>query len=107
MSSIPYYIPKARFGYKYGQAKLVDGLERDGLTDVYNQCAMGKCADLTASRLTISRQSQDNWTINSYQRATQAMENGLFRNEITPVSIKGRKEIRWIEEDEEVKRVNL
>src|SRR5204862_6323285 len=59
MSNIPYYLLKARYGYKYGNGELVDGLTFDGLTDVYNQCAMGVCADNTAKEMNISRQDQD------------------------------------------------
>src|SRR5882757_9080540 len=60
MSNIPYYLTKARYGYKYGDGQLIDGLTFDGLTDVYNHCAMGVCADNTAKEMKISRQDQDN-----------------------------------------------
>ena len=69
MSNTPYYVPKARFGYKYGNAELVDGLARDGLVDVYDQCAMGVFADKTAQKYGISREEQDAYTVQSYRRA--------------------------------------
>ena len=81
MSQIPYYIPKARFGYKYGNAELVDGLAKDGLTDVYNQFAMGVCADRTAEKFGISREAQDAFAIQSYKRAAAATQSGKFKAE--------------------------
>src|SRR5688572_25754618 len=66
MSNVPYYLTKARYGYKYGNGELLDGLQFDGLTDIYNQCAMGVCADNTAKEMKISREAQDQYTINSY-----------------------------------------
>ncbi len=67
MSNIPYYLTKARYGYKYGNGELIDGLTFDGLTDVYNHCAMGVCADNTAKEMKISRQDQDAYAISSYK----------------------------------------
>lgn len=106
MSAIPYYLPNARWGYKYGNAELVDGLAKDGLTDVYNQCAMGVCADNTASKYGISREEQDQFALDSYQRAAEATRNGWFRNEIVPVEVPQRKgDPLLIDEDEEYKKV--
>lgn len=108
MSQIPYYLPNARWGYKYGNADLVDGLAKDGLTDVYNQKAMGVCADATASRYTISREKQDAYAIESYQRAAAATQNGLLKEEIVPVEIPQRKgDPVLVAEDEEFKKVNF
>ena len=108
MSQIPYYIPNARWGYKYGNGEIVDGLAKDGLTDVYNQKAMGVCADATAVRYNISREAQDAYAIDSYKRTAAATENGLFINEIVPVAIPQKKgDPVLIMEDEEFKKVNF
>ena len=81
MSNIPYYLLKARFGYRYGNGELIDGLQYDGLTAVYNHCAMGVCADNTAKEMNISRQDQDTYAINSYKRAADAWKAGRFTGE--------------------------
>lgn len=108
MSQIPYYVPKARFGYKYGDAQLIDGLAKDGLTDVYNQQAMGVCADATAVKYNISREAQDAFAIQSYQRAAAATEGGKFQSEIVPVSVPQRRgDALVISEDEEFKKVKF
>jgi acetyl-CoA C-acetyltransferase len=106
MSNIPYYLLKARTGYKYGHGELIDGLQYDGLTDVYNHCAMGVCADNTAKEMNISRQDQDNYAITSYKRAAAAWASGKFKDEIIPVEIADRKgNITLFAEDEEYKNV--
>ncbi len=108
MSNIPYYLTKARYGYKYGHGEVLDGLTFDGLTDVYNRCAMGVCADNTAKEMNISRASQDAYAINSYKRAAAAWAAGKFKDEIIPVEITGRKgEVTVFAEDEEYKNVNF
>lgn len=108
MSNIPYYLNKARYGYKYGNGELLDGLTYDGLTDVYNRCAMGVCADNTAKEMNITRQDQDNYAINSYKRAAAAWAAGKFNDEIIPVEITGRKgDVTLFAEDEEYKNVNF
>ena len=105
MSNAPYYVPKARFGYKYGNAELVDGLARDGLVDAYDQCAMGVFADQTAKTYAISRQAQDEYTAQSYQRAEASTQSGRFGAEIVPVEVVGRKGSLTVSEDEEYKNV--
>ncbi len=106
MSQIPYYVPNARWGYKYGDASLVDGLSKDGLLDVYDQCAMGVFADRTGAKYDITREQQDAFAISSYKRAAAATEAGLFRAEIIPVSIPQRKgDPILLSEDEEFKKV--
>jgi acetyl-CoA C-acetyltransferase len=106
MSNVPYYVPKARFGYKYGNAELTDGLVRDGLFEVYYKFPMGNCADHTAKEMNISREEQDAYAIQSYQRAAAAWDAGLFANEITPVELTGRKgETILVNEDEEFRNV--
>jgi len=108
MSNIPYYLTKARYGYKYGNGELLDGLQYDGLTDVYNHCAMGVCADNTAKEMNISRQDQDTYAIHSYKRSANAWASGKFKDEIVPVELvdkKGNKSV--FGEDEEYKNVNF
>ena len=105
MSNTPYYVPKARFGYKYGNAELVDGLARDGLVDAYDQCAMGVFADQTAQTYAISREAQDAFTVQSYRRAEASTESGRFGSEIVPVEVSGRKGSVTVSDDEEYKNV--
>ncbi|PSL07102.1 acetyl-CoA C-acyltransferase [Cecembia rubra] len=106
MSNVPYYVPKARFGYKYGNAELVDGLVKDGLFEVYYKFPMGNCADHTAKEMKISREDQDNYAIQSYTRAAEAWKSGAFKDEVVPVEITGRKgETIIVDEDEEFKNV--
>ena len=105
MSNAPYYVPKARFGYKYGNAELIDGLARDGLIDAYDQCAMGVFADQTAQHYAISREEQDAYTVQSYRRAEASTEQGWSRAEIVPVEVAGRKGNVTVTDDEEVKNV--
>ncbi len=106
MSQIPYYLPNARWGYKYGNGEFIDGLAKDGLTDVYNQKAMGVCADATAVKYGISREEQDAFAIDSYQRAAAATDAGFFKNEIVPVLIPQKKgDPVQILQDEEYKKV--
>jgi acetyl-CoA C-acetyltransferase len=108
MSNIPYYLPKARYGYKYGNGEIIDGLTYDGLTDVYNHCAMGVCADNTAKEMKLSRQDQDNYAIQSYKRSAAAWAAGKFKDEIIPVEITGKKgDVTLFAEDEEYKNVNF
>jgi len=108
MSNIPYYLTKARYGYKYGDGQLIDGLTYDGLTDIYNHCAMGVCADNTAKEMNISRAEQDNYAIASYKRSAAAWAAGKFKDEIVPVEITGKKgDVTLFSEDEEYKNVNF
>lgn len=90
MSQIPHYV-QMRMGTKFGPATLVDGLQKDGLTDVYDQTAMGVCADACAVEHSISREEQDNFAITSYQRSAAAWEAGKFNDEVVPVLIPQRK----------------
>ncbi len=108
MSNIPYYLLKARYGYRFGNGEVVDGLTYDGLTDAYNHCAMGVCADNTAREMNISRQEQDDYAIRSYKRAAQAWASGKFSNEVIPVELTDRKGNKTLfTEDEEYKNVNF
>ena len=107
MSNIPYYIPKARWGHKYGHGQLIDGLQRDGLTDAYDHQAMGISADKTAEKYSISREAQDEYAIGSYTKASVATDNGKFEDEIVTVKVPQRKgdplEVRKDEEYTKVK----
>ncbi len=108
MSNIPFYIPKARFGYKYGNGELIDGLAKDGLVDAYNHLAMGDSADKTAEKYSFSREQQDEFAIGSYKKSAAATESGALKNEIIPVAIPQRKgEPILMEEDEEFKKVKF
>jgi len=106
MSNIPYYIPKARYGYKYGNGELQDGLLKDGLWEVYNEFPMGNCADNTAKEMNISREAQDEYAINSYKKSAASTAAGKFKNEIIPVAIPQRKgDPIMMTEDEEFNNV--
>jgi len=108
MSNIPYYLPKARYGYKYGNGEVLDGLTYDALTDVYNHCAMGVCADNTAKEMKITREAQDAFAIESYKRSAASWAAGKFKDEIVSVEIQGRKgDVTLFAEDEEYKNVNF
>lgn len=108
MSAVPYYIPKARFGYKYGNSELIDGLHKDGLLDPYNEISMGVFADKTAEKYGISRQEQDDYAIRSYKNSARANNTGIFNNEIVGVSVPQRKgDPILIMEDEEYKTVKF
>ena len=91
MSNVPFYNESMRWGNKYGNTTLVDGLAKDGLTDVYDGKAMGNAADLCASTCHVSREDQDAFAIESYKRSQAAINEGKFENEIVPVSIPQRK----------------
>ncbi len=110
MSNVPFYVPKARFGYKYGNGEFVDGLVKDGLFEVYYKFPMGNCADNTAREMNITREEQDNYAIQNflkeYQRTADAWAKGYFKDEVIPVELKGRKgDVILIDEDEEFKNV--
>ena len=108
MSNVPYYIPKARFGHKYGHGKLIDGLMHDGLWEAYNEFPMGNCADNTAKEMNISREDQDEYAIRSYKRTAESTESGKFKNEIIPVEIPQRKgDPIVMDADEEYKNVRF
>lgn len=108
MSNVPFYLDKARQGYKLGHQQVTDGLIRDGLWDVYNDYHMGNAAELCASSCNISREEQDAFAIESYQRAQAAYEKGLFKEEIVGVEIPGRAgAVTIVSEDEEFRAVKF
>lgn len=91
MSNIPFYVDSMRWGNKYGNSTLIDGLAKDGLTDVYDGKAMGVAAEHCASECGISRSMQDDFAIESYKRSQQAWDSGAFNEEVIPVEIPQRK----------------
>jgi acetyl-CoA C-acetyltransferase len=108
MTNIPYYLPNARYGYSYGNGEIVDGLAKDGLTDVYHQIAMGVCADKTAEKYGISREAQDDFAIRSYTLSAESTANGWFKSELVPVEVPQRKGAPLVvAEDEEFRRVDF
>lgn len=109
MSQIPFYLDKARFGgYGYGNGTLIDGLSKDGLTDVYGGMAMGVCADATANKYGFTREEQDAFAIASYQRSAAAWEAGYFNDEVVPVEVPTKKgEPIIVSRDEEYKNVKF
>jgi acetyl-CoA C-acetyltransferase len=100
MSRVPYYLPRSTQLPPFGEIKLQDGLIQDGLWDVYNQFHMGICAEKTAKNYEITREEQDQYAIQSYQRAQAAWKENKFAEEIAPVTVKGKKGETVIERDE-------
>jgi acetyl-CoA C-acetyltransferase len=102
MSNVPFYVPNMRWGNKYGDSTLVDGLAKDGLVDVYHNYAMGNAAELCAKECNISREAQDSYAIESYERSQKAIKEGWFKEEIIPISIPQRNgDSVMIDKDEE------
>lgn len=107
MSLIPHYV-HLRNGVKFGPTSMLDGMQKDGLTDAYDNNAMGVCADLCATEYNISREEQDNFAIQSYQRSAQAWEAGKFDTEVVPVAVPQRKgDPIMVTKDEEYTNVRL
>ena len=107
MSMVPHYY-NARVATKLGDVKMIDGMVKDGLTDVYNHVHMGVCADKCATEYNITREEQDNFAIESYRRAAEAWKNGKFDNEIVPVVVPQRRgEPIIVDRDEEFTNVKL
>ncbi|KAI9634547.1 Thiolase, N-terminal domain-containing protein, partial [Dioszegia hungarica] len=102
MSNAPFLLPRTNPAFGHVQAQ--DSLVTDGLFDVYNKFAMGNCAEHTASKLSISREDQDDHCLSSYTRAAESWGQGLFADEIAPVTIKGKKGDVVVKEDEEYKK---
>ncbi len=108
MSNVPFYLPQTRWGHKFGASQIVDGLQKDGLVDVYGQMAMGVCADNTAKKYNISREEQDRFAIQSYQRSAASTESGEMGAEIVPVSVPQRKgDPKIVDQDEEFRKVKF
>jgi len=108
MSRVPHYLPGSRNGTKLGNITMLDGMVHDGLTDVYDQKHMGTCADLCAKEHDISREDQDNFAIQSYERSAKAWKEGKFADEVVPVYVPQRKgDPIIVSEDEEYKNVRM
>ena len=106
MSQVPYYLDKARNGYRLGHGQITDGLVKDGLWDVYNNYHMGNAAELCAKEYNITREEQDEYAIESYRRSEKSVATGKFKDEIVPVSIPQRKgDDLLVSEDEEYKNI--
>ncbi len=108
MSNVPHYFSNGRNGQKLGDMKLVDGLIKDGLTDVYNKVHMGNCAELCAREMSFSREQQDSFAIKSYERSADAWRNDKFKDEVVPVVVPQRRgDDLIVSEDEEYKNVHM
>lgn len=108
MSRVPFYSENLRWGNKYGNVTMIDGVAKDGLTDVYHNYPMGTAADMCAKECNISREAQDEFAIESYKRSAAAWAAGKFTDEIVPLQMTGRKgEAITVSEDEEYKSVNF
>ena len=108
MSNIPFYLEKARKGYRLGHGQITDGLVLDGLTDVYNQTHMGVCGELCAEEMNITKEEQDNFAIQSYEKSKDAWEKKLFESEVSPIEIPQRRgEPLIVNEDEEFRNINF
>jgi len=108
MSNVPYYLDKARNGFRLGHGQITDGLVKDGLWDVYNNYHMGNATELCATECKISREEQDAYAIESYKRSAKAYENGNFKNEIVPVEVPQRgKDNLIVSNDEEYTKVDF
>jgi acetyl-CoA C-acetyltransferase len=108
MSQVPFYLETLRWGNKYGNTGVIDGLAKDGLTDVYHNYAMGNAADMCAKECNISREDQDAFAIESYKRSAEAWKSGKFQAEVVPVEIPQKKgDPILFAEDEEYKNVRF
>lgn len=107
MSQVPFYAPKMRTGSKYGSVELLDGIVRDGLQDVYKKVMMGDAGELCAEKYSIGREAQDAYAIRSYELAQASQKNGVFAQEIAPVTIAGPKGEVVVDTDEEPAKVNF
>lgn len=107
MSRTPFYLEQARYGYRFGNGQVIDGIGKDGLTDVYHQTAMGVSADNTAREHGFTREQQDTFAIESYKRSAAAWAAGKFKDEVIPVTVKTRKGDVVVDHDEEYKNVNF
>ncbi len=108
MSNVPFYLPKTRWGNKYGSFETVDGLQKDGLMDAYDHAAMGVSADQTALKYQISREQQDDFAIRSYTLAAKSWAANYFKDEVIPVQVELKPgQITQVVQDEEYTKVNL
>jgi acetyl-CoA C-acetyltransferase len=106
MSNAPYYLDKARTGYRMGHGQIIDGMIKDGLWDPYGNVHMGNCGEVCAKHYNFTREAQDEYSINTYKRAQEAYAAGMFANEIVAVEVKGKETI-IVSEDEQYKKVKF
>ena len=106
MSMAPYYLKNGRNGLKFGDSKLIDSILFDGLTDPYDNVAMGNCAEILVREEKFSRKEQDDFAIESYKRSNAAIKEGIFNNEISPIEVKNRHKTILIDCDEEPLKFN-
>ncbi len=107
MSQSPHLLKNSRTGNKMGDSKLIDSMINDGLWDVYNDKHMGSCGEMCAEKYSFSRENQDKFAEKSYIKSQNATNDGLFKDEITPIKVTNRKETILIDKDEEPFRVNF
>lgn len=107
MSRVPYYAPTVRWGAKYGHQSLVDGVQKDGLSDAYSQDAMGVFGELCAIKYGINREEQDAYAVSSYTRSLDAWKEGKFDKEVAPIIVSTRKGEVVVKQDEEFTQVNF
>lgn len=107
MSLAPHLLMQSRIGYRFGSVEAKDSCQWDGLWDPYDNMAMGQCGEICAEEYGFSREAQDEFAMNSYKRSRNAVESGLFVNEIVPIEVKGRKGSKLVELDEEPFSVDL
>jgi acetyl-CoA C-acetyltransferase len=107
MSAVPYYMDKARTGYRLGDGAVIDGLVKDGLTDVYNKVHMGVCAEKCAEKMNFSRKQQDEFALKSYKKSAEAWSSGRFSDEVVPVEVPQRRaDTIVVSMDEEYQNIN-
>ena len=107
MSMAPHLLPGSRGGFKYGDTKLQDSLQVDGLWDVYNDQAMGVCAEKCVEKYSFSREELDEVAIDSFRRSQKAQDDNVFEKEIAPLEIQSRKKVITVSEDEALKKLSL
>jgi acetyl-CoA C-acetyltransferase len=107
MTNAPYVLPQARGGYRMGNGQIIDSMIHDGLWDPYDNLHMGHCGDAVAAKYNFTREDQDQFAADSYKRAQAAQQEGRFKEEIIPVTVKTKKGDTLVDEDEEPKRVQL
>lgn len=107
MSQCPYYLTSHRWGSKYGNGEVIDGISKDGLTDAYGNVTMGSCAEDCVKTHNFTRSEQDEYAINSYLRTAEAWKKGLFNEEVIPIEVETKKGKITVTEDEEYKNVNF
>ena len=107
MTQAPYLLPKARQGYRMGNGEVVDSMIKDGLWDVYNDFHMGNCAEACAKDFKFTREELDEFAVESYKKAQKAQEDGTFKDEILPITVKSRKSEVVVDQDEEPGKVKF